>query len=106
MDGGKRFLLPLLLVVAVVAVIGLGLFLNRGDEQSPQEVSFYEYPTALPAPEDPDMMFVMEEYALEKYDFCPDCYPQFAEKYPDSPCATWENDGLRWKAPAQTATLL
>ena len=42
------------------------------------------------------MMFVMEEYALEKYDFCPDCYPQFAEKYPDSPCATWENDGLLW----------
>lgn len=62
----------------------------------PDPHTFTALPTMIPAYPDLNQSMLFPEAALEYFTYDPDAYPQFAEAFPDAPCATWENGGLTW----------
>ncbi len=101
----RNKVLPILLIMAVATVGGFAHFVNGVDASSPPLTSSPTpatalppsfSPTQLPLPPDPNKPVFFPEIALEYFEYGPDLYPQYAEAFPNTPCATWENGGLIW----------
>ncbi len=95
----------ILLFFAVATVIAVGYVSYMSEDSTatgsstsvPTQYSYQEpVPTVLIPPEHPDAFFWVPEYAMERFSYGEDSYPQFEEILPDAPCATWENEGIGW----------
>lgn len=87
--------------LAVLGLLGLALILwyatNRRTDTSESALNPDIFATLRSMSPGRARGIMFSEDSLEQFPYLPSSYAQYAEALPaDTPCATWENGGIRW----------